>query len=256
MLRVWSLVLGLMPLSAFAADYQVGPGDSLSVLVYDEPTLSADVVVSETCTITLALIGRVEACGHSTAELEANIAGQYAAGYLVNPNVAVKVARYHSQRVDVLGEVQKRGPLYLEGQTSLVEVVSLAGGPTADNVVTVEVVSEDGSSHIYDLRELTTSGQAVWVLPGDKVMLRPGELVYIEGQIKRPGVVTLNEGLTVTQALTLAGGSDEYANLRRVVLRHADGTKEIVNAFKAARGASADPVLKADDHVIVPRGAF
>lgn len=256
MLRMCGLALCLMPTVALAGDYLVGPGDALSVQVYDEPTLTAEVVVSETCTMTLALVGRVEACGKTPAELEATVTAVYANGYLVNPTVAVKVTRYHSQRVDVLGEVQKRGPLYLEGQTSLVEVISLAGGPTADNVVTVEVVAESGETHTYDMRTLTSSGQAVWVQPGDKVVLRPGELVYVEGQIKRPGVVTLKQGLTVTQALTLAGGTDDYANLRHVVIRHADGTNEVVNAFKAQRGRGVDPVLAPDDHVIVPRSAF
>lgn len=236
--------------------YTVGPGDTLTVQVYEEPELSGEVVVSEGCTVSLGLIGSLSVCGATPSQLEARIAEAYRGDYLVHPTVAVKVAAYKSRRVDVLGEVVKRGPLYLEGRTTLLEIISLAGGPTADNVVQVEVVSADGSRRTYDLLSLTAADETVLVKAGDKIVLKPGQVVYVEGEITRPGTVTMTDGLTVTQALALAGGPEEYANLRRVVIRRADGSQMKVNVVRIHKGLDDDPVLASDDHLLVPRGAF
>jgi polysaccharide export outer membrane protein len=238
-----------------ASEYLVGSGDELTIQVYQEASLSVDVVVSAECTVTLGLIGRVEVCDLSTDQIAARIADMYTGDYLVNPTIAVKVKEFHSHRVDVLGAVSRPGPQYLDGETTLIEVVSLAGGPNAENVVQVEIVRADGSMLGFDMTRLDGS-QPVLVTPGDKVYLKPGEVVYLEGQIARPGVVTLTDGLTVSRAVALAGGASEYANLRRVTVRRASGEKVRVNLNRVSRGLDDDPVLASDDHLVVPRGAF
>lgn len=251
-----SLVAVVVGGRALAGEYRVGAGDVLQVQVYEEPDLGGQVEVASTCTVSLALVGAVEVCELTPPEIEAKVRAAYADGFLVSPTVSVRVLQHRSQRVDVLGEVQKRGPVYLERDTTLVEVISLAGGPLAENVVEVQVVSADGETRTYDLLELAADPDDVLVRPGDKILLQPGKVVYVEGQIRKPGAVTLRGGLTVTQALALAGGPDEFANLRRVLVRRADGSQVRVSVPRVHRGADADPELAAGDHVIVPRGAF
>lgn len=248
-LAAWLLVV----VGAHAGEYLIGRGDSLKVTVYGEPELSVEVDVADGCTVTLGLVGRVDVCGRSVTAIEDEITGRYAGGFLVNPSVSVKVGRYHSQRVDVLGEVARPGPQYLERETSLVEVISLAGGARAENVVRVDIIGVDGATRSYALTDLSTS---VMVSEGDKIVLRPGEVVYVEGQIKRPGAITLVERLTATRALAMAGGPDEYANLRRVLVNRADGSTVRVNVPRVHRGLEEDIVLLPDDHLIVPRSAL
>jgi polysaccharide export outer membrane protein len=238
-----------------AEGYVVGAGDALHITVYDEPSLSGELVVTDGCTITLGLIGRVEVCGRSVSEIEAEVTERYAGGYLIEPAVAVKVVRYHSQRVDVLGEVAKPGPQYLEGPTSLIEVVSMAGGARADNVVNVEIVHPDGTVSEHDLTRMPM-GEVVVVRAGDQIFLRPGQVVYVEGQIARPGAITLATGLTATQALALAGGPTATANLRAVLVNRADGSKVRLNVNRVHRGVAEDVVLGSDDHLIVPLNPF
>lgn len=251
-LVLWASVAG----AAHAqGEYRMGPGDTVHVTVYQEPSLAGELVVSDACTITLGLIGRVDVCGHTISEVEQEVTARYADGYLVDPHVAVRVERFHSQRVDVLGEVGKPGPQYLEGATSLVELISMAGGPAADNVVKVDIVRRDGTTTTYDLNRLPSDGP-VFVGAGDQVFLRPGQVVYVEGQIARPGTVTLVPGLTVTQALALAGGPTEFGRLRRVQVNRADGMKLRVNVVRVHRGVDEDVELQADDHLIVPQSAF
>lgn len=248
-------VTALLSLPSSAAEYRVGRGDTLHVQVYEEPSLSGEVVVSDACAVSLGLVGRVDVCGRTISEIESDIVARYDGTYLVQPTVAVKVVRFHSQRVDLLGEVARPGPQYLEGPTTLVEVLSLAGGPRAENVVRVTIVHADGSESAYDLTALPV-GEPVVVEDGDQVFLLPGDVVYLEGEINKPGVVTLSSGLTVTQALALAGGPTEYAGLRRVQVNRPDGSKVRVNVARVHRGDETDLPLSADDHVIVPRSAF
>ncbi len=240
---------------AWGSEYRVGPGDTLDVRIYDEPELSGNVVVSESCSITLALVKRLEVCGLTPPEVEERIIDAYSGDFLLNPSVSVKVTEYQSQRVDILGAVERPGPQYLHGQTSLLEAISLAGGPTAENVVQVEIVGRDGGARLFTLQQLS-SGMEAFVSPGDKVFLKPGEIVFVEGQVDQPGVVSLLEGLTVTQAIALAGGTDEFANVRRVMVRRANGEKQRVNIVRVNRGLEDDPVLGANDRLIVPRSVF
>ncbi|MCB9672801.1 MAG: polysaccharide biosynthesis/export family protein [Alphaproteobacteria bacterium] len=251
-----SMLLVLGAVAAGPAEYRIGPGDGLRVDVYDEGELSGEVDVSEGCTVSLPLVGEVPTCGLTATELATAITSAYADGYLVQPSVSVFVTRHRSQRVDVLGAVGKRGPLFLEGDTSVVEVISMAGGPSADNVVSVDVIRRDGTKEAYDLKKLMSSPERVLAQAGDRIVLRPGEVVYIEGQIKRAGTVTLHEAMTVTQVLASAGGPDLYANLKRVLVRRADGSRLRVNVLRVHRGVEEDIVLQPDDHIIIPRGIF
>jgi polysaccharide export outer membrane protein len=245
---------GAVTAPARDGEYRLGRGDALFVQVYEEPSLSGEVVVSDACSVSLGLIGQVDVCGRLVSEVEREIVNRYDGAYLVHPTVAVKVTRFHSQRVDVLGEVAKPGPQYMEGPTTLVEVISLAGGPRAENVVRATVVRRDGSEQIYDLTRMPAA--PVLLAEGDQIILLPGDVVYVEGQVDRPGAITLNAGLTVTQALALAGGTTDYANLRRVLVNRAEGEKVLLNVLRVQRGLSDDVELQSDDHVIVPRGAF
>jgi protein involved in polysaccharide export with SLBB domain len=99
-------------------------------------------------------------------------------------------------------------------------------------------------------------GEVVVVRAGDQIFLRPGQVVYVEGQIARPGAITLATGLTATQALALAGGPTATANLRAVLVNRADGSKVRLNVNRVHRGVAEDVVLGSDDHLIVPLNPF
>lgn len=250
----WMLAL-LLSSQALASEYRVGVGDELDVQVYDEERMSGTVVVNDQCAIKVDFVGYVEVCGRTTTDVEGLLTAAFTPDYLVDPQISVKVAKFRSQRVDVLGEVAKPGPQYLEGPTTLIEVISMAGGPKADNVTAVEIISADGA-----VRRLNTTsinpGDDVSLSTGDTVYLKPGEVVYIDGEVNKPGVVVLQDGLTVTQALARAGGVGEYANIRRVLVLRGDGEKLRVNLRRVERGTADDVSLNSDDQVRVPRGAF
>jgi protein involved in polysaccharide export with SLBB domain len=241
--------------SASAADYRIGAGDKLSVVVYGESELTRELVVDDTCAVTVGLVGRVESCGKTTSELEAVLTEKWSKGFLVNPQVVVQVVSYRSQFVEVDGEVQRRGRQWLEGTTTLAEAITAAGGPRAENVVDVTLYSVDGTIRRFDLASLATA-EPVYLRSGDRVSLNPGRLVYVQGEVQKEGPVVFRDGLTVSQALGMAGGPGDYANVRRVSVIRADGSQTHVNLSQINLGRAEDVVLGPEDRVIVSRSWF
>src|SRR5262245_34386395 len=121
------LVVCMLPVPAGAQEYKVGPGDILRISVYGQDDLTKDYQVAPDGTVPFPLIGKVQADGLTRAELAERIRVLLEKDYLVNPQVAITVREYLSQKVHVVGEADKPGLYYLSGPTTLVEIMSKAG---------------------------------------------------------------------------------------------------------------------------------
>lgn len=253
---LYIVVALLVTTPGFAQDYQVGAGDTLSVEVFGEPQLSRRALVPFGCSLDVDLIGAVRICGRTTREIAADIESLYAAGFLVSPHVIVQVATYGSQKIEVRGAVKTPGIQVLTGPTSLSQAITAAGGPDGDNVVEVEVVSADGRVQSYQLSALNLAEPPILVSGSDTIILRQGRHVYVDGQVKTEGPVPFHEGLTVSQAVSLAGGPNEYALLRRAFILKSDGGRIVVNLIRIRNGKAQDVVLVPDDRVTLRRSYF
>lgn len=120
------------PASDSTADYRIGPLDSVSVSVFQEPELSTTtpIQVDASGDISLPLVGLVRAAGKTGTELSAEIAQKLGERYLVDPQVTVAVVSSVSQKVTVQGEVTEPGVYDIKGPTTLLEALSLAKGET------------------------------------------------------------------------------------------------------------------------------
>lgn len=242
--------------SARAGDYLLGPGDTVRLAVFGEPTLSRNLQIPATCQIDVELIGPVKACGRSPEAVAADISTRLADGYLVSPSVIVEIAEYGSQRVEVRGAAVTPGMRTLKGPTPLTEVIALAGGPAQPSVVQVEHVPAGGKATVYQLSQLYAVHDTVLVNGGDTVYLMPGRQVYLDGEVATEGPIAFREGMTVTQAVTLAGGPSEYASRRRVIVLRASGERVAVDLAAIRRGRIPDPALQPDDRITLPRAWF
>jgi polysaccharide export outer membrane protein len=108
-------------------DYRVGPGDKLRIEVYRDQQLSQSVQVRPDGKITLPLIGDMEATGRTPLELRDTIATSLKE-YMTNPVVTVIVVEAVASQVFVIGEVSKAGPIPLNGPTTVLQALSMAGG--------------------------------------------------------------------------------------------------------------------------------
>jgi polysaccharide export outer membrane protein len=255
-----------------SADYQVGPGDVLDVTVYDNPELSRIPTVQTNGAISYPLLGEVQVAGLTVAEIQRKITNLLAKDYLVNPQVEVKVSRYESQFVSVVGEVNSPGRKPLRGRTRLIDVLTEAGGfkPSASGDVTItrtEGTFEGGQKSITVsiTRSPSPSMQDLVNLElvlrnGDIITALPKAFVTVDGEVNRPGRYAIESDLTVTGAVSLAGGLTRFGSTS-VKVRRTDPTTGKTTMIEidlkdVRNGKKADVVLVPNDVVSVSRRFF
>jgi polysaccharide export outer membrane protein len=138
--HVGLFLLILLPFSATAQqEYVIGEGDLLRITVYDNPDLTTEARVSADGKITFPLIGEVVLNELQVSDAEKRIARKLGDGYIVKPQVNIFIAEYKSKKVTVLGEVAKPGIVVLRGASTLMEVISDAGGitPNAGDAIVI-----------------------------------------------------------------------------------------------------------------------
>ncbi len=250
------------------ADYTIGPGDVLTITIGDSPEMSGRYRVSDTGDIALPLLPQpVKAQGLTTLGLSKALAVALKnAELLRDPMVNVFVEEFHSRNVTVLGAVAKPAVYPLDRPTTLLEVISLAGGPTttAGNIVTV-VQPEQGPNatrtfNLAKLMEGKDPSQNIFVHAGDSVSISNAPIVYVVGAVMRPGGYVLQDpksGMTILQALAEAQGLNRVAAPKRglIVRREEGGNKSEnipINIAKLMNGKLQDQMLRANDILFIP----
>ena len=129
-LLVIACLLGFVTPSTAQTDYVVGSQDVLTVTVFGEPELTGKYTVEQDGTFTFPQIGRVKAGGMTLRGLEQDLKAKLADGFLRNPQVAVAIENYRSQRILVIGEVRTPGEYQLNGEMTLLSALARAGSTT------------------------------------------------------------------------------------------------------------------------------
>jgi polysaccharide export outer membrane protein len=241
----------------------IAPGDLVEISVFDVPELLQQVRVGSDGKAQLALIGDTQLAGLTGQQAAEMIARELRErNFLVNPQVNVLVKESTTQGVSVAGEVQHPGIYQILGPRTLLDVISMAGGLTsvADTKITIKHRSGAEDSVTVNLKNddaKTSVAMDVQVYPGDLVVVPRAGIVYVLGEVARPGgFVMQNSGkITLLQALAQAGsvlstGSASHA----ILLRKKDdgyGSSNL-NVNKIARGQEPDIELHANDIVFVP----
>jgi polysaccharide export outer membrane protein len=218
------------PDQATLGRYTLGPDDQLRITVFDEPDLTNIYRIGSDGFITFPLIDRVAASGLTIVEFQDRLRAKLADGYLRNPQVRVEVEQYKSQFVIVGGEVRLPGKVPMTGVMTLPEALAAAGSPTssASNEVIVTHAARpipDGtlpekradSIHVNlkDL-QLGKTGQNLFLQDGDTVFVPKAQTFYITGFVRNPGALVWETGMTVQQAIALAGGLTDRGSDRRM----------------------------------------
>jgi polysaccharide export outer membrane protein len=181
-------------------------------------------------------------------------------GFLKDPHVTLFVDQFASQGVSVLGEVTHPAVLPVLGQQRLFDVISAAGGLTdkAGRTVSITHRNQQDKPVIVELtRHLEDSPQSnVQVYPGDTIVVRKADIVYVVGDVARPsGFVMERSGLTVLQAVALAGGTTQTAKLNGAQIIRKTDTGNVgtpIELKKILQAKSPDVAMQADDILFVP----
>jgi polysaccharide export outer membrane protein len=252
-----------------AQEYAIGPGDVLRITVWGHDDLSKDYPVSQDGRVPFPLIGSVQAVGLSTAELAKRIRDLLEKDYLVNPQVIVGVKEYLSKKVNVMGEAEKPGLFYLTGPTTLLELLSKAGGlskTAGKDLVLVRTEGADGKVNAagstilrLDVRKIQSGDvkENILLQNGDMMFVPKASAFFVLGEVNKPGTFPLDKETSVLEAITLAGGYGPTAAASgvKVLRRNADGKQETL-ALDLAGAVPKDKGfrLQEGDTVLVPKG--
>lgn len=244
-------------------DLRIGGGDVLDVKVYTGYTgadVSQNVRVDNVGNISLPLVGGVHVAGLTAQEAEDHIAQKYRDGnYFKNPHVTVFLSEYSSQGVSVFGEVVKPGVYPLVSSRSLLDILSATGGLTtaAGNAVTVTHRQSPKEPIKIELTADGSPKENIQISPGDSIVVERSGIVYVVGDVTKPGGFPVNNRstLTVLQVLALAEGTKPNAALNnskliRKVQGNLSGTPIPLKQIIA--GKAPDMPLQAGDIVFVP----
>ncbi len=247
--------------------YQVGVQDVLRIVVFDEPTLTGSVRVDNDGTFGFPFIGRVPARGRTLADIEADVTKRLSDGYVRHPQVSVEVEQYRSRSVFVMGEVRSPGKYPLSGEMALLEALVLAGGTnaTASNQIVVLRATEPGADRQQPvLPDEENSAELVRVTisdlqsgkfkanvaleDGDTIFIPKAERFFVTGFVRSPGSYVWEHGMTVLQAISLAGGLTERGSNRRLKV-----IRILPNGQRKEVGVKLEDQLQAGDTIIVPQ---
>jgi polysaccharide export outer membrane protein len=263
--------------------YVIGPNDVLTLTIYagGEKQQDSDVTVSDRGMINVAFIGNVRAQGLTPSQLEMRITEPLAKDYFVDPKVNVRIKEYHSLHYYISGAVKKPGLYETTTEATLLELIAKAEGVLPDcgnvayimrgavNQVNAGEKAEDLVSRFepikVDLIRLLDKGDM-----SANLILKPGDVVYIplqkslnlaeskvyvEGEVKNPGLYDYQPGMTAMNACIMAGGFDKFAapNRTRIIRKKGDGVEIIkINLDEVKEGKAPDIQLKPGDRLHVP----
>lgn len=262
--------------------YQLGPNDQLVVRALHVEEITADPIrVDETGCIRLPLVGQVKVSGLTVGGLARDLENRLGA-YVRDPKVSVDLMERKSQPVSILGAVKAPGVYQIQGEKRLLEMLSSAGGIENDAGAFVRVTrtksmgpipltsSRPDSSGEFSVAEIRVSelleakdpAHNIWVRANDVITIPRAKLVYVVGEVRKPGgfVVREQESLSVLQALSLAEGTLITAGVRNAKILRRQGNsaqrQEIaVNLKGVLAGKAPDPALLPEDVLFVPTSA-
>jgi polysaccharide export outer membrane protein len=259
------------------SQYLLGPLDQISLWSGESEELAGRTyTIDNGGAINVPLVGRVNAAGLTTEQLEAELSKKLAA-FLRRPQVSVAIVEFGSQPVSVIGAVGSPGVHQLRGRRNLVEVLSVAGGlrEHAGHAIKITrrieygripldtAVDDPSGRHSIaevSLRRITEAKnpeENIEIRPHDIISVPTAEMVYVVGEVSRAGGFVLNEqkSISVLQALSLAGGLTQFASAGKArILRGPEGSRReiAVDLKKVLGGKSNDVHLVAKDILFIP----
>lgn len=240
-------------------EYRLGSGDVVRISVFQNPELTLETRVTEAGLISYPLLGNVRIGGQSVTAAEKLLAdGLRSGNFVKNPQVTLVVMQVRGNQASVLGQVNRPGRYPLEvADMRLTDLLALAGG-TAQGGTDIVVVTGTRNGQpfrtLVDLPALFAPGgqaQDLKIQNGDTLWVDRQPLVYVYGQVQRPGAMRLERDMTLMQALAAGGG----LNLR--------GTEKGIRVHRKSEAGAVQVVdLKMDekvregDVVFVPESLF
>ncbi len=268
--------------NANLSSYTLGPDDQILIRALHVPEIPDKAIrIEADGSIQLPLAGRVQAGGLTTWRLENDLT-RILKAYVREPEVSVELVEQRSQPVSILGAVKTPGSYQLHGTRTLVEALSLAGGVDAEAGYLLRIArrlsqgplgltgAKPDSTGDYTVAELNlqevmdgkNAVSSFAVKPYDVITVPRARMVYVVGEVRKPGGFVLHETehISVLQAVALAEGMNRTAGGKsaRVIRKNETGEdrQEIaVNLNDVLSGKAKDVPLYPGDILFIPNSA-
>lgn len=232
--------------TAQGAEYVLGPGDALSVVVWGEPELStppgAGLEVRPDGRISFPLLGEVDVAGKSVSEVS-GLLRDGLSEYVRNPRVSVNVATFRRIRVQALGQLKNPGYYEVAPDAQVLDLLAVAGGPTptaalSEATLTRTNTRTDSTQKTtatlpIDLNALLHDGNPEanrTLRNGDALFVPEARMVTALGEVVRPGTYPVRKGTRLLDIVAQAGGPTERAEA---------GAVRVYRGFDGAEGSEA-----------------
>lgn len=215
----------------------IGPGDQLKIEVFGNPDLATTTNVTDDGSVRMPLAGAVSIGGQSPAEAARRIEAALKTGqFLVSPQVTVTVLQSLSQRVSVLGEVASPGRYPIDSNSTVVDLIALAGGITAKGSDVIYILRADSTGVLQrlpvDMRRIVASQDAstaaIQTLRGGDSIIVPKGTFFITGQVASPGEYRIEGDMILFEAIARAGGVTPLGSASRVEVRRRGPDDKVV----------------------------
>lgn len=245
-----------------ATHLKLGPGDLLSVEVFDVPELKQEIRISDTGDANLAPIGKLHLASLTVEEAQELIAFQLREHQLVvAPQVSLLVQEYATQGVALSGEVRKPGIYKVLGPRTVLQVISEAGGLTETASPKIRLLHLHGEEETVFASAANPNWSQILLCPGDTVVVPRLGIVYLVGDVARSGGYVMRDGgdLSIAQLVSLGGGllpTAKSSKAKLVRKAGAERTQIEVDVKAILRGAVPDVQLQPDDILFIPNSAW
>ncbi len=251
-------------------DYLLAPSDEIEIKVAGEEDLSGIYKIDNDGNITFPILGKVYASDMTLAQVEGKIAKQLEKDYFkTRVSLRAEVKKFHKRKVIISGEIARPGYYEFDEDKnmSLVELISLAGGPTEKacmNVATIMRPEGEGKTKTIKIRAgdiMEGKEKDIILDPGDRVKI-PRANVIVMGEVVKPGTYGFGEAnkMTLLSAISMAGGFTRIAAINSVKIIRMDefgNKKKIkVNVANIYNGREKDVPLEPYDIIVVPESWF
>ena len=246
--------------SSTQTQYKLGTGDSIIIKIWSgdhyESGMSGEYIILSNGTIEIPIVGAIH-ISEKNERKAADLLSESLKEYIINPIVQINIKSHNSQKIHVLGAVDRPGPIVMDRPITLLTALSKASlsrskrhdGAWAAQKLYLQ--HKDGTVDIIPLDPLLQGGEGNQTLSqGDTIYVADGAYVYVNGKVEKPGGVPFRTGMTVTDALSHAGGTSVAANLKEVyILRN--GKRIHVNVKQIFQGKKPDIDLLEGDRLFI-----
>jgi polysaccharide export outer membrane protein len=162
---------------AIPPGYVIGTDDVLSIVYWKDKDMSADAQVRPDGRIALPLINEVQAAGLTPEQLREKITEE-SKKYMEDASITVVVRQINSRKAFITGEVNKPGPYPLTSPTTVLQLISLAGGlreyADSKKIVIMRTVNGKPTSLKFNYKDVVNGknlAQNIALKPGDTVVV-------------------------------------------------------------------------------------